>query len=192
MVVGRAPSMVQLLEQMRATVASGLDVLLTGETGTGKELFAKMIHSSGPSGKGPFVAINCAAIPSELLEAELFGVHKGAATGVEPRPGRFLQADGGTLLLDEVGELTAVLQAKLLRVVQEREVLSLGAPATRKDPRPDRRDDESRSHLPRQRGVLSSRPLPQAQRSGVSHSSSARSQGRYSGARIPIRPAGRG
>ena len=132
MIVGRAPSMVQLLEQMRATVASGLDVLLTGETGTGKELFARMIHSSGPSGKGPFVAINCAAIPSELLEAELFGVHKGAATGVEPRPGRFLQADGGTLLLDEVGELTAVLQAKLLRVVQEREVLSLGAPATRK------------------------------------------------------------
>jgi len=132
MVVGRAPSMVQLLEQMRTTVASGLDVLLTGETGTGKELFAKMIHSSGPSGKGPFVAINCAAIPSELLEAELFGVHKGAATGVEPRPGRFLQADGGTLLLDEVGELTAVLQAKLLRVVQEREILALGAAATRR------------------------------------------------------------
>jgi DNA-binding NtrC family response regulator len=132
MVVGRAPSMARLLEQMRTTVASGLDVLLTGETGTGKELFARMIHASGPSGKGPFVAINCAAIPSELLEAELFGVHKGAATGVEPRPGRFLQADGGTLLLDEVGELTAVLQAKLLRVVQEREVLSLGALATRK------------------------------------------------------------
>jgi DNA-binding NtrC family response regulator len=132
MVVGRAPSMVRLLEQMSTTVASGLDVLLTGETGTGKELFARMIHASGPSGQGPFVAINCAAIPSELLEAELFGVHKGAATGVEPRPGRFLQADGGTLLLDEVGELTAVLQAKLLRVVQEREVFPLGAPATRK------------------------------------------------------------
>jgi DNA-binding NtrC family response regulator len=132
MVVGRAPSMVRLFEQMRTTVVSGLDVLLTGETGTGKELFAKMIHDSGPSGKGPFVAINCAAIPNELLEAELFGVHKGAATGVDARPGRFLQADGGTLLLDEVGELTAVLQAKLLRVVQEREVLSLGAPATRK------------------------------------------------------------
>ena len=132
MVVGRAPSMVRLFEQMRTTVGSGLDVLLTGETGTGKELFAKLIHDSGPSGKGPFVAINCAAIPSELLEAELFGVHKGAATGVDARPGRFLQADGGTLLLDEVGELTAVLQAKLLRVVQEREVLSLGAPATRK------------------------------------------------------------
>jgi two-component system response regulator HydG len=132
MVVGRAPSMARLFEQMRTTVASGLDVLLTGETGTGKELFARLIHASSPSGKGPFVAINCAAIPSELLEAELFGVHKGAATGVDARPGRFLQADGGTLLLDEVGELTAVLQAKLLRVVQEREVLSLGAPATRK------------------------------------------------------------
>jgi DNA-binding NtrC family response regulator len=132
MVVGRAPSMVRLLDQMRTTVASGLDVLLTGETGTGKELFAKMIHASGPSGKGPFVAINCAAIPSELLEAELFGVHRGAATGVEPRPGRFVQADGGTLLLDEVGELAAPLQAKLLRVVQEREVLPLGAPSTRR------------------------------------------------------------
>ena len=132
MVVGRSPAMTRALEQIRQMVASGLDVLLTGDTGTGKELFARTIHDSGPVAGGPFVAINCAALPVNLLEAELFGVHRGAATGVDARPGRFVQADGGTLLLDEIGELEEALQAKLLRVLQEREVLSLGAPAPRK------------------------------------------------------------
>ena len=132
LVTGTFPAFASFLATVEATVGSGLDVLLTGETGTGKELIARTIHDSGPHPDGPFVALNCAAIPNELLEAELFGVTRGAATGVEARPGRFLQASGGTLFLDEIGELPEPLQAKLLRVVQEREVLPLGAASARK------------------------------------------------------------
>ena len=132
MVVGTSPSLNELLKQIRATVRSRIDVLLLGETGTGKELFARMVHASGPTANGPFVAINCAAIPSELLEAELFGVQARVATGVDARVGLFQQANGGTIFLDEIGELAAPLQAKLLRVLQEREVLPLGAPAPKK------------------------------------------------------------
>lgn len=132
MVPGRSPAMQGLLSQIAATVRSRLDVLLLGETGTGKELFARLIHASGPTPGGPFVAINCAAIPSELLEAELFGVHGRVATGVDPRIGRIQQAEGGTVFLDEVGELAEPLQAKLLRFLQEREIAPLGAPTPRR------------------------------------------------------------
>lgn len=132
MVVGGSESMKRLMHQMAATVSSKMDVLLLGETGTGKELFARMIHQSGPTKKGAFLAINCAAIPAELLEAELFGVHGRVATGVDPRPGLFAQANGGSILLDEIGELPERLQAKLLRVLQEREILPLGATTPRK------------------------------------------------------------
>ncbi len=104
-----------------------MDVLLLGETGTGKELIARLVHASGHSAKGPFIAINCAAIPSELLEADLFGVEARVATGVDPRPGLFAKAEGGTLFLDEIGDMAERLQAKLLRVLQEREVLPVGA-----------------------------------------------------------------
>ncbi len=129
---GSAPAIVRLLEQVRATVRSNLDVLLLGETGTGKELFARTIHASGPTPNGPFVAINCAAIPAELLEAQLFGVEGRIATGVDPHVGLFVKADGGSIFLDEIGELPSALQAKLLRVLQEREVLALGAHVPRK------------------------------------------------------------
>ncbi len=126
MILGSSPAMRNLVDEIRASLESRHDVLLYGETGTGKELFARLLHRSGPRRDGPFVAINCAAIPAELLEAELFGVEKGVATGVDPRPGLFRQAEGGTLLLDEIADLPAPLQAKLLRVLQEREVLPLG------------------------------------------------------------------
>ena len=132
MVVGTSRALHELLDQMRATVRSRMDVLLMGETGTGKELFARMVHDSGPMSAGPFVAINCAAIPNDLLEAELFGVQARVATGVDPRMGLFQQANGGTIFLDEIGELAESLQAKLLRVLQEREVLPLGASAPKK------------------------------------------------------------
>ena len=132
MVAGSSPAMTGLLASIRATVRSSLDVLLLGETGTGKEVFARVIHASGPTAGGPFVAINCAAIPTELLEAELFGVQGRVATGVDPRQGHFLQANGGSIFLDEIGELSEALQAKLLRVLQEREVLPLGAATPRK------------------------------------------------------------
>jgi DNA-binding NtrC family response regulator len=132
MVVGGSPAMQQLLARLRAMVRSDLPVLLSGETGTGKELFAHLIHDSGPGGGGPFIAVNCAAIPAELLEAELFGVAARVATGVDPRPGLVVQAHGGTLFLDEIGDLPLPLQAKLLRVLQQREVLPLGGSQPKK------------------------------------------------------------
>jgi two-component system response regulator FlrC len=102
-------------------------VLLTGESGTGKEVFARYIHDQSPRAKGPYIAINCAAIPDNLLEATLFGYEKGAFTGaVTAQAGKFEQADGGTLLLDEISEMPLGLQAKLLRVLQQREVERVG------------------------------------------------------------------
>jgi len=106
---------------------SDATVLLTGESGTGKEVFARYIHEQSPRGKGPFVAINCAAIPDNLLEATLFGYEKGAFTGAQTaQAGKFEQANGGSLLLDEISEMPLSLQAKLLRVLQEREVERVG------------------------------------------------------------------
>lgn len=102
-------------------------VLMTGESGTGKEVFARYIHDQSTRAKGPFVAINCAAIPDNLLEATLFGYEKGAFTGAQTaQAGKFEQANGGTLLLDEISEMPLALQAKLLRVLQEREVERVG------------------------------------------------------------------
>jgi len=115
---------VLLLEKV---IPTDLTVLLQGESGTGKELFARAIHFEGPRREGPFVAINCAALPESLLESELFGHEKGSFTGAhEARSGKFEQADGGTLLLDEIGELSLAVQAKLLRVLQEKTVTRLG------------------------------------------------------------------
>lgn len=114
-----------------ASVAAKYDfpILITGETGTGKELFAKAIHQFGPASKGPFIVVNSAAIPANLLESELFGYQEGAFTGglKGGKRGKFLLADEGTIFLDEIGELSSELQAKLLRVVQEQEVEPLGS-----------------------------------------------------------------
>ncbi len=115
--------LVRVIDQIRD---SSVDVLITGENGTGKELVAKAIHFSSPRARQPFVAINCAAIPDNLIESELFGIGRGTATGVDARIGKFEQAHKGTLFLDEIGDLGLKAQAKVLRVLQERVVEPVG------------------------------------------------------------------
>lgn len=125
-VPGESPAMAALYRQLRPLVEGDLPLLVVGETGSGKEHVARIIHASSRRARGPFVALNCAAIPAELLEAELFGIERGVATGVAEREGKLVQANGGVLLLDEIGDMAPALQAKLLRVLQEREVVPVG------------------------------------------------------------------
>lgn len=121
------PASMQLLELAARVAASDSTVLISGESGTGKEVLARYIHQQSPRAAQPFIAINCAAIPDNMLEATLFGHEKGAFTGaVAAQSGKFEQANGGTLLLDEISEMPLALQAKLLRVLQEREVERVG------------------------------------------------------------------
>ena len=121
------PASIQLLELAARVAASDSTVLISGESGTGKEVLARYIHQQSPRAGQPFIAINCAAIPDNMLEATLFGHEKGAFTGaVAAQSGKFEQANGGTLLLDEISEMPLALQAKLLRVLQEREVERVG------------------------------------------------------------------
>jgi two-component system response regulator AtoC len=132
-VIGTSPSWRGVLAQAAKVAPAETTVLLTGESGTGKEVVAHMIHRGSRRAEGPFVALNCAALPEALLESELFGYEKGAFTGaVSARAGRLEQAAGGTLLLDEVGEMSPAVQAKVLRVLQEREFQRLGGTRTLK------------------------------------------------------------
>ena len=129
--VGQSPAFRALMDMLRQAAPSSATVLLVGQSGTGKELAARAIHEFSTRAKGPFVAVNCAALPETILEAELFGVEKGAFTGaVARREGRFERAGGGTLFLDEVGEITPSAQVKLLRVLQEGEIERLGGSQT--------------------------------------------------------------
>jgi DNA-binding NtrC family response regulator len=145
--VGNSPAIQNVMRQLEMAAPSTASVLITGETGSGKEVVAHTIHELSPRASRPFVAINCAAIPESLMESEIFGHEKGAFTGaVERRLGCFELADGGTLLLDEIGEMPAATQAKLLRVLEDHKVRRLGSKsetpvdvrvlaATNKDPR---------------------------------------------------------
>ena len=125
--VAHSPVMRELLKMARKVAASEATVLITGESGVGKEVMARFLHANSPRANHPFVAVNCAAIPESLFESVLFGHEKGAFTGaLSSHAGKFEQAQGGTLLLDEISEMSAAMQAKLLRVIQEREVERVG------------------------------------------------------------------
>ncbi len=126
-IIGNSPSMKRVFAMIEKAVKSNITVSITGETGTGKEVVAKSIHYNSPRAKKPFVAVNITAIPSELIESELFGHEKGAFTGaVARRIGKFEEASDGTIFLDEIGEMDINMQSKLLRVLQERELTRVG------------------------------------------------------------------
>ena len=130
-IIGKNKKMQHLFTQIQTAAAGTVTVLIQGETGTGKELVARSIHDNSPRKIGPFVAINCAAIPAELIESELFGHERGAFTGaIAQQIGKFEQANTGTLFLDEIGDMPPALQAKLLRVLEEREFQRIGGTKT--------------------------------------------------------------
>ncbi|MBC7927111.1 MAG: sigma-54-dependent Fis family transcriptional regulator [Bryobacteraceae bacterium] len=130
-IVGDSDSILRMLDVVRLVAARRSSVLITGETGTGKEVIARALHAAGGRAHLPFVAVNCSAIPANLMESELFGYVKGAFTGAaHSHAGKFEQANGGTIFLDEIGDLPVELQAKLLRVLQEREIQRLGGSET--------------------------------------------------------------
>ncbi len=127
-IIGNAPEMHRVLDIVKSVKDSASSVLISGETGTGKELVARELHNSAARRERPFIAVNCAAIPKDLIESEFFGYEKGAFTGaISMRKGKFEEASGGTVFLDEISELELSLQAKLLRVLQEREIERIGS-----------------------------------------------------------------
>ncbi len=131
--IGKSPEMQKVFETVSVIAGTDATILIEGPTGTGKDLLAKVIHSSSQRASCPFVKVNCAAIPDNLLESEMFGYVKGAFTGADrDKPGRFNEADGGSIFLDEIGDLPLSLQAKLLRVLEDREFYPLGSRHTRK------------------------------------------------------------
>ena len=132
-IIGKSPAMQQVFNLIDLAAASTATVLVTGETGTGKELVARSIHARSSRCNGPLVKVNCSALPESLLESELFGHVKGAFTGaIKDKPGRFELADGGTLFIDEIGDISPFIQVKLLRFMQEREFERVGESTTRK------------------------------------------------------------
>ena len=134
-IIGASPQMMAVFKTLARAAESDATVLVLGESGTGKEMVARVLHTRSHRRKGPFVAVNCAAIPENLLESELFGHEKGAFTGaIGRRIGRFERAQGGTLFLDEIGDMSLALQAKMLRAIQEREVERVGGGAPRHTP----------------------------------------------------------
>ena len=125
-IIGNSNVMIQVMKKVGRIARSNADVLICGESGTGKELVARAIHEHSERRNGPFIDVNCSAIPSELIEAELFGIGKRVATAVDQRPGKFLQARGGTIFLDEIGDLNIDMQPKLLRVLDSKEIQGVG------------------------------------------------------------------
>jgi transcriptional regulator with PAS, ATPase and Fis domain len=129
--IGKDPVIQKIFDKAAVVAVTDATILIEGSTGTGKDLMARVIHSASRRADRPFVKVNCAAIPNDLLESEMFGYVKGAFTGaVKDKPGRFQEADGGTIFLDEIGDIPLGLQAKLLRVLEDKEFYRLGNPYT--------------------------------------------------------------
>ncbi len=126
-IIGQCPAMHKVLELAKSIARNPINTLILGPTGSGKEIIAKMIHYSSPRSSGPFIAVNCTAIPETLFESEMFGIEKGIATGVHSRKGLIEEADGGTLFLDELADMSLPNQAKLLRVLEEKAVVKVGS-----------------------------------------------------------------
>jgi pSer/pThr/pTyr-binding forkhead associated (FHA) protein len=124
--IGKSQAILKICQKLHSLVDSDVNILFIGETGTGKEMFARMLHQSSNRASGPFIALNCAAIPSDLMEAELFGIGEKVATDVSRRKGKFLAADGGTLFLDELEAFPLSLQPKVLRAVEEKWLTPVG------------------------------------------------------------------
>ena len=134
-IIGKSPTMIEVMTTVGRVARSETDVLLYGESGTGKDFVARAIHKHSPRRKGPFEVVNCSAIPAELIEAELFGIGRRVATSVDQRPGKFQQAHGGTIFLDEIGDLSLEMQPKLLRVLDYKEIQGVGVRVQRVDVR---------------------------------------------------------
>lgn len=126
-IIGQSPKMQECIQLASNIARNPINTMLLGETGTGKEVFAKYIHFHSPRRENPFVPVNCTAIPETLFESEMFGIEKGVATGVNQRKGLFEEANGGTIFLDELADMSLVNQAKLLRVLEEREIYRVGS-----------------------------------------------------------------
>ena len=134
-IIGKSPVMIEVMTTVGRVARSETDVLLYGESGTGKDFVARAIHKHSPRCEGPFEVVNCSAIPAELIEAELFGIGRRVATSVDQRPGKFQQAHGGTIFLDEIGDLSLEMQPKLLRVLDYKEIQGVGVKVQRVDVR---------------------------------------------------------
>ena len=184
--------MFSIVDSIRRVAKSNLTVLITGETGTGKELVARAVHQESERQDRPFVAVDCGALPENIIESELFGYHRGAFTGADrQKPGYFEAAEGGTLFLDEVGNLPPATQIKLLRVIQERELRPLGSvQASPLDVRLIAATNERlEAHIPA--AALSRRPILPARGIFDRDSIAARAARGHPDARTPIYRGGR-
>ncbi len=182
-ILGSSPPMQEVFRKVQKVAATDISVLITGETGTGKELIARELHNRSPRAKGPFVTINCGAIPENLLESELFGHVRGAFTGaVTSKAGRFQAADRGTLFLDEIGEMPLALQVKILRALQERVVVRVGDTQRRAGRHPRARRHQSRARGRDQGRALPRGPLLPPERRAPAPAAAARSRRRHRGA----------
>ena len=187
-IVGRSRRMLEVIRTAEVVAKSKSTVLITGETGTGKEMVARAIHYHSAQREMPLIKVNCAAIPETLLESELFGHVRGAFTGAtNGKKGKFALADGGTIFLDEIGTMSQALQAKLLRVLQEREFEPLGFRADAEDRRAGHRRDQSRSAADGRRRPLPGRPVLPPQRDPDSDAAAARAARRHPGAGRALR-----